>query len=649
MHRLAEILGADGELSQHLPGFRPRVEQLELAQTVGIAIASGSNALLEAGTGTGKTFAYLLPLLLSGRKCIVSTGTKNLQDQLFYKDLPLILNLIGKPLRVALLKGRANYVCPQRLDSKIREMTNGTSRQMLSRLVEVRQWSTGTRTGDLTELSDFHDDASLVSMVTSSRDNCLGSRCPKFVECPLYRARDKAREADLIVVNHHLLFADLALRDDGLTSILPDVTSVVIDEAHQVTEVARQFFGSRISSGQLTELARDLRQECRLLGDDDPVLLERTKLLQKAVDEMSQFVNSNAILDFSDWIRGPRGEFVDQIDIALGQLRTRLDMVAERSTGLQLVAHRLTKLTDLFTLLTEPLGGDQAHVHWLQLQGRGFVIHLTPVSIASELAARFENPATSWVFTSATLAVANSFEHIKGSLGLDDLLERQFESPFDYQQQVLAYVPENLPTPGTDEHTRTLIDRLRGLLERNLEMNDPGKFFMLFTSHRALRLATDLLSAVPGLMVFYQGQFSKSDLIARYRQSSGSVLLATGSFWEGVDLRGADLRCLVIDKLPFASPDEPLPRALMAAIDGAGGNGFMDYLLPQAIIALKQGFGRLIRQEADTGLFILGDPRVMTKPYGRMVMSSLPDMEWSTDEQRVSQFMEHLTITRQAS
>lgn len=635
MQMLKDFLGKEGELSRVVPDFISRPVQIEMAQAVRDAIREGRNALLEAGTGTGKTYAYLIPLIESGKKVIISTGTKNLQDQLFFQDLPLITSLVNDGYRIALLKGRGNYVCPERLDKSLKVISGNGASDFLDRLVGVREWSSRSRSGDITELSDFHDDTGIVSMITSTRDNCLGSSCPRFDECPLYRARDAANEADLVVVNHHLLFADLALREENLVQLLPTVEVIVVDEAHQVPEVARQFFGTRLGSGQILELAKDIKQELFLLGNDDRELLTSTNQLEQAVENMVTLVAaSGEIRDLSDWLEYQGCAVVDGVDLALGDLILGLEVAAVRSRGLQHCLQRAIRQVDQFALLTEPTSLDQNYVHWIQVHTRGFVVHVSPVSISSELSSHFNNPAPVWVFTSATLAVGGKFDHIRESLGLEDVIENQFASPFEYKAQVLAYVPEELPHPGTDMHTRALIEILLPFFKVN-----PGKTFCLFTSHRALKLAGELLAMEEDLHVLSQGQLPKSELLRQFRRTSRCILLATQSFWEGVDLRGTGLKCLVIDKLPFASPEEPISRAMINSIASTGGNGFMEYLLPQAIISLKQGFGRLIRQESDEGLFVLGDPRVMSKSYGKLVQASLPEMSWTSDK---TQALDHL-------
>ncbi|MFP6805790.1 MAG: ATP-dependent DNA helicase [Pseudomonadales bacterium] len=636
MSLLSEFFGESGDLSSSIQNYVSRPVQLELAQTISDAIEKGNNALLEAGTGTGKTLAYLVPLFMSGRKAIVSTGTKALQDQLFNKDLPLLVNLFSKSFRIALLKGRANYVCPERLDKSLKLITSGGSAELLDKLVRVREWASQTRTGDLTEYSNFQDDPVLVPMISSTRDNCLGGSCPRIDECPLYKAREKAKNADLVVVNHHLLFADLAMKEDSLAQLLPHVDTVVVDEAHQVVDVARQFFGSRFGSGQVMELVRDIRRELLLLGDDEIgltnaldhlviVLRSMTEEL-KALTETAQRLDQTGLESFNlgDWLASNGTNTVEAIDMAMGDILEILDITAVRSRGLQHCFQRTVRLIDQFAMLTEAPVADEEYLHWIQLTERGFVVHMSPLSISRELATHFRFGKTNWLFTSATLAFGNQFDHCRASLGLDDeTIQQQFPSPFNYQRQVLGYIPENLPKPGSDDHTRALIQSIRPLLQ--------GKVLFLFTSHRALKLARELIEMERDLIVLSQGQYPNSELLQRFRESGRSILLATMGFWEGIDLRGAGISCLIIDKIPFSHPEDPLSNALMKSISSAGGNGFLDQLLPQAITLLRQGFGRLIRQESDEGLFVLGDPRINSKSYGKVVLDCLPQFQWTSE------------------
>ncbi len=624
---LSSYFERGGLLAAEVSGYVARDQQLEMACVVEQAIGAGSIAFVEAGTGTGKTFAYLVPLFLSGRKALVSTGTKTLQDQLHFQDLPLLRRLFPGH-RIALLKGRSNYLCPHRLGVHIAVMAK--YQDTLAGLVNLQSWSHVTNTGDLAEVPDMDD--RLLSLVTSTRDNCLGPHCPRFEECPLYRARRVAQDADIVVVNHHLLFANLALREDTIASVLPVVDTIIVDEAHLVPETARQFLGASVGSRRFSDLIRDLRSEMFLLGNDDPQFLSLITQLESTIGNMvDRLLAGDA--DFDRWLGAGGHAVVEDVDHALASLLSSLAATAERSQGLENARRRAQQLADDFVLLTEPSSLDE-YVHWVDTSRQGFNVHLSPVDIAGTIGGMLKRDSTGWVFSSATLCVEGSFEHIRRALGVEEALEESFSSPFDFEYQVRAWLPEGLPRPGTDQHTRALVEATIPILKAN-----SGRTFFLFTSYRAMDLATQMLS--DDFAVQVQGSLPRQELLARFRRTEKCILLATHSFWQGVDVRGAGLTCLIIDKLPFASPDEPLVRALMQATDAKGGNAFMDYLLPQAVISLKQGFGRLIRDEADRGLFVIGDPRVHSRSYGNVVLASLPEMEW-VDSEGARLYMEQI-------
>ncbi|MBD3647386.1 MAG: ATP-dependent DNA helicase [Pseudomonadales bacterium] len=641
-----ELFSADGPLAERIPDFVHRPVQVEMADCVEEIITSGINGLIEAGTGTGKTLAYLMPVLNAGKTTIISTGTRTLQDQLFFKDLPAVLPLARSRIRTALLKGRRNYLCPERLGTSLRVAEKNRSREVMAQLTAIRQWATSTRSGDLMELTDLSESSPVLPLVTSTVDNCLGSRCPKYDECPLYRARAKVLDADIIVVNHHLLFADMALKEDSSGRLLPPVDTIVVDEAHQVQEIARQFFGTRIGSGQMIELAADVRREMFLFGNDDAALvgamdrLERTtRHLEKIVLTDYPNVGLDSLLSGADTARA-----VSEVDEALMGAIDGLERASVRSLTFANCYSRAIDLGDRFAMLTEDTDLDGEFVHWLDRRQHGFDIHLSPVSIAGEMHERINTGDCTWLFTSATLTVGGSFNHSRLVLGLDDdAIERRFESPFVFREQVKGWLPAGLPSPGTDDHTRALVATVLPVIRKN-----PGRTFFLVTSYRALRLAADQLSG-QGVPLLVQGTTAKHTLLERFARTEHAVLLATQSFWEGVDVRGASLRCLIIDKLPFMSPEDPLSSALMSALERSGSNGFMDYLLPRAVITLKQGFGRLIRQETDEGLFVMGDERMMNRSYGRIFRTSLADMEWLEDRESAIEYLAGLDHSRQGA
>jgi len=601
---------------------------MQMASLIEGLLAAEAHGIIEAGTGTGKTFAYLLPAMAAGKKVVISTGTKNLQDQLFYKDIPLVNE--DFQLKTAILKGRMNYLCPDRLQKNIATASRYHSREILSELVRVNDWSLQTRTGDLTELTDLGSGTAALSLVTSTVDNCLGPECEHYADCPLYRARAVANEADLIVVNHHLLFADLNLKRAAVGQLLPDADLIIVDEAHQVADVARLFFGDRLSTGQFTELVRDIQKDQFLQGNDDPQLLEQTSLLSEELKSMMKVCHQPGVTLHQLLLQDDVRDRIEGVDLALAELIGHLQYRSDRSLLMRNCCSRAIRLADLFALLTESANCEDEYVHWMERysdDSLGFSISLAPLNVAADLRPLLNDPGRSWLFVSATLTIAGSFEHFRNCLGLNeleaDVIEEQFDSPFDFAAQVRGFIPENLPAPGNDQHTLGLIEAVLPIVRSTV-----GRCFMLFTSHRALRLAASLLDQEYDIVYLTQGALPKKLLLEKFRSLPRCVLLATQSFWEGVDVRGANLRCLIIDKLPFARPDDPLVQAQIRFIESSGGNGFIEYALPEAAISLKQGFGRLIRQESDRGLFIIGDARIRTRAYGDILISSLPAFEW---------------------
>ncbi len=620
------------EVFERLPelwrDYEIRPGQLELAENIASVIDQGTIGLFEAGTGTGKTLSYLVPALLAEGQVIVSTGTRHLQDQLFLKDIPLLASLFPER-RVALLKGRSNYLCPYRLRRHLK--TSQASSQIESRLIEVRQWSSSTRNGDLNEFLDLEESGAIIPLITSTRDNCLSSRCPDFDQCPLYRARQKALDADLIVVNHHLLFADLSQTDDHVRKLLPHASAVIVDEAHQITETARQFFGQRLSSGQFLDLLRDARSEMALLGNDDPVTINLISQYERATNKLRSALLGLDASRFDVWLDSEGKDQLHEVDDVLAELATQLRSVADRSEGLRQCAERAQRLQDQFALITESTSGEDEFIHWLDQRDSGYVVHLSPVRVADELSPLLAESAASWVFTSATLSVDESFAHFSKESGISDEISAVFPSPFDYERSVRGYVPVDLPDPGDEKFTEQLVEQCLPLIRGNT-----GRTFFLFTSHRALQEAAKLLSGFDR-PVLVQGHQSKQALIADFHRLPQCILLGTQSFWEGVDVRGSDMKLLIIDKLPFPSPGDPLFEGQSRRLRNEGGNPFKELALPRTVMSLKQGFGRLIRESSDSGLFVLGDPRVRRRSYGGYIRSNLPVVHWceSADEARL--------------
>ena len=633
--RSRDALAEGGALAGAIPAFAPRPGQQRLAEAVATAFESRASLLAEAGTGTGKTYAYLVPALLSGMKTIVSTGTRALQDQLYHRDLPRVRDALGVGLKTALLKGRANYLCLYRMEQAKGEAGFG-DREQVSQFQRIVAWSGRTRMGDMAELEGLPEDSPLLPMVTSTTDNCLGSECPFWNECFVVQARQRAQAADLVVVNHHLLLADLALKQEGFGEILPGAQAFVVDEAHQLPELAAQFFGEGLGARPLVELARDTMRECKdVAGAMATVqphaqrLEHATRALRAAMDALpvratrERAMDSDAVVDA-----------FDALELSLTGLADAVAPLRETSPGFDACHARAIEMAGRLARWSEQQGQDQdvGDVLWYELTARGFRLQRTPLDVSGPLREHREKSRAAWVFTSATLAVAGGFDHIATRLGLDDPETVLEPSPFDWNTQALCYMPPGLPEPMSRGYTTALVDAVRPVLEAS-----GGRAFLLFASHRALREAAAALRGAPWPL-FVQGEMPRAQLLQRFRESGNGVLLGAASFREGVDVAGDALSVVVIDKLPFAAPDDPVFEARLQAVRRAGGNPFRDEQLPQAVIALKQGVGRLIRTETDRGVLVLCDPRLSGKSYGRVFLESLPPFPSTRDVADVDDF-----------
>jgi ATP-dependent DNA helicase DinG len=620
MSAISELLGAAGPLAQLLPGFAPRTEQQQMAEAVAAAIAGRGKLLVEAGTGTGKTFAYLLPALRSGRKVIISTGTRHLQDQLYGRDLPVIREALQAPLHIALLKGRSNYLCRHRLEGAAQDGRQLTGRHRHD-LEEVRAWAGRTHSGDIAGLGLLTEDSPVWPRVTSTTENCLGAECEYFQECFVTRARRNALEADVVVINHHLLFADMVLREEGFGELLPGADAFIIDEAHQLPEVASVFFGTTLSSHQLRDLARDIRIEqlreapevqelpgaAARLSD----LVPRLRLALGPEDRRAAWSDISNNSDIQN--------ILEELHESLKTLHEWLQALAERGKGLESCCARTALLAGRLAQVVEPADGES--IHWFETFHTGFRLNLTPLNVAPVFRRSIDGLASAWVFTSATLAVGRRFEHFSTQLGLDDAQTLLLDSPFDYRRNALLYLPNAMPDPNERDYTDAVVSVARDVLDAS-----GGRAFLLFTSHSALRAAARRLEADCKYPLLVQGSAPRSELLDRFRTLGDAVLLGTSSFWEGVDVRGEALSCVIIDKLPFASPGDPVLQARIEALRSQGVNPFMAYQLPAAVITLKQGIGRLIRDHTDRGVLVLCDPRLRSKSYGRIFLESLPDI-----------------------
>jgi len=628
--------------SEHSPlaaavvSFRPRAQQHEMALAVAEAIRDNAILVVEAGTGTGKTFAYLVPALLAGGKVVISTGTKNLQDQLFQKDLPMVRDALKAPVSVALLKGRSNYVCHYHLELA---QSNGLfkTREDVKHLAKIANYAKVTQSGDRSGLADVPENAPIWMHVTSTRDNCLGQECPQHDECFVLKARKEAMEADVIVVNHHLFFADVMLRDEGVAELLPACNTVIFDEAHQLPETASLFFGKSLATSQLFDLATDTRVEALTSAKDFALLPVACDELEKAARDlrlafkkegrMAAEATAN-IREFAPALK--------TLDEKLCKLSGLLEKQAERSEGLENCWQR-----------AQELAGQLKHwqdndvpetVRWLEVFHHSLQLNSTPLSIADIFAKQIGGHPRAWIFTSATLAVKQNFSHYQNEMGLTEARTACWDSPFDYPEQALLYVPQHLPEPNTEGYTDAVVQAALPLIEASR-----GRAFLLFTSLRAMQRAYEILQAefdrknlkYPLLI---QGEGSRNELLSRFREHGNAVLLGSQSFWEGVDVRGEALSLVIIDKLPFAPPDDPVLAARIAELNRQGRNAFMEFQLPRAIINLKQGAGRLIRDENDRGVLMICDPRLISKHYGKRIWQSLPPFRRTREEREAVAF-----------
>ncbi len=639
MHDLERVFGEAGLLANSLPGFRVRPSQEELAQSIQRAISTGSSLIAEAGTGTGKTFAYLVPALLSQGKVLVSTGTRTLQDQLFYRDIPLLRKLLQVPVTVALLKGRSNYVCLHRLE-EARLSGRFHDRAEAEQLQQVAAFVQSSPRGDVAELTSVPENSGIWGQVTSTRENCLGQACPQHAKCFLMLARKEALQADLVVINHHLFFADVVLRDEGAGEILPQCNTVILDEAHQLPETATNFFGQSLSTHHLIELGRDAETAALDAAVEFADISEAAIALEKSARDLRLSLplkegrlsrkQLSSYKDFESTLQG--------VVHCLENLQRLLDAQQERAEGLQLAFSRAGALRSRLEFWISPEASRHEHVLWVECFAQSLHLNASPLALAPLLKTQWDASPKSWVYISATLSVKGDFSHYRQEMGLEEVPALTWDSPFDYEQQSLLYVPRGLPVPSHSDYTATVVKAAWPVLQAS-----QGRAFMLFTSYRAMNEAYLLLQECNEgsghvLSLLVQGETSRTALLQRFRDTPHAVLLGTQAFWEGVDVKGEALSTVIIDKLPFSPPDDPVMAARIEAINRQGNNAFMSYQLPQAVIALKQGAGRLIRDERDRGVLMLCDPRLLDKPYGRRIWMSLPAMRRTRELEDVQGF-----------
>ncbi|MDO6526197.1 ATP-dependent DNA helicase [Motilimonas sp. 1_MG-2023] len=633
---VAQFFSASGPLSELIKGYQPRQPQLEMAQAVSQSIKDTSALLVEAETGTGKTFAYLAPALVHGKRTVISTGSKNLQEQLYLRDLPLLLNASGFTGVVALLKGRNNYLCLERMN-RFMLQSHQQDTNLLADLVKVKTWSASSEQGDIGELAELAEDADIIPLVTSTNDNCLGRDCPSYDDCYLIKARKRALEADVLVVNHHLFFADLAVKDTGFGELIPDADVYIFDEAHQLPDIASQYFGESLSSRQLFELCKDMDYVYRAELRDMAQLGKACDRFKSSIQELR--IAFNVDKGSGSWRDKLRDEQMKQ---AVARFMEAMQLVYEvAKLGLnrsEVLDHCFERLVLFKSQFEKLLSVDKAGFsYWFDCNRMQFSLNITPLSVATRFASEMAKRPAAWVFTSATLAVDQKFDHFAQLLGLADAQTLLLKSPFDYAQQSLLAVPRFLPEPGGKNLAPVLAKLLAPIIAQN-----KGRCFFLCTSHYMMNELANSFRELLDLPVLVQGEGSKQALLNEFIDSGNALLVATGAFWEGIDVRGQGLSLVIIDKIPFASPDDPLLKARMEDAQLKGLEPFQHVQLPQAVITLKQGVGRLIRDVEDKGAVIICDPRLVSRNYGNIFLNSLPCMPRTRDLTKVTEFLQHL-------
>ena len=634
--QIKTLFSETGPLALNIPGYKPRQPQIDMAEMVHAAIENKTQCVVEAGTGTGKTFAYLIPVLLSDKKSIITTGSKALQEQLYHRDLPQLAKILNKGRKVALLKGRANYLCTYRLEQHVAHVPTDDP-DVMHQLAMVAKFASQTNTGDLADCVGIEEDAKVLPYVNSTADNCLGKECPDYAECYIRKARIKAMEADIVVINHHLFFADMAVKDSGFAELMPDADNYIFDEAHQIPEIASDYFGDSISTKQLVALINDLRLIYR---SDIPDMLQLGNTLNKletaVADLRLAFAGEGSRGDWRESLTSKTiCDALHRVISDLDFLYKVLKLCLDRSDKIE---HPFEKVLQFKNQLERAFDTTQTgYSYWYETTRRFLTINITPLNIANKFKEIIERTQASFTFASATLSVNDSLDHFNKSLGLKPEHQLLVESPFDYENQAVLCMPRYLPETSDDMMPHSLVKLAKALIKAA-----KGRTFLLFTSYRVMHLVYEGLCTATEYPVFMQGQSSKRIILEQFIRHGNAVLMGTASFWEGVDVRGDALSCVLIDKLPFTSPDDPLLQARMKDCELTGGEPFEDIQLPQAIINLKQGVGRLIRDHSDKGVLVICDNRLVTRKYGQTFLQSLPNMRRTRDFQSALQFLENI-------
>ena len=626
----SEALSEHGHLAESISDFKVRSEQQKMAAAIAEAISTQQDLVAEAATGIGKTFAYLVPALLSGKRTIVSTATRHLQDQIYFKDLPTVVGALGIDCESALLKGRSNYLCMERMKQATRQSV--MDKNLADQISRVEQWSYKTTDGDISSMPHIAEDDPLWLMLTSTADNCLRKNCEFYDSCHVFDARQKAAEADLVVVNHALLMADMTLKEEGFANFLPEAELIIVDEAHQLKDFAERNFTESFSSRLFIEVLKEIDGLLKDEQKQQPQVRKQIRSCSDSFKQLSslfQYSGERAPIEalrkqpfFSDGY----SRFAEQSDALVAMLKPYKALSEQWGNCIQRIKAMLKFIESICANNKHAEPDKDAGIAWFHCSKYSFQIHLSPVDVSTLLAEKSKQYNANWVYTSATLAVEGDFSYFLSNATNEDKPCKCFESTFDYQSQAALYLPSKMPHPQNKDYTRRLIETIQPILSMS-----QGRAFLLFTSYRALNEAVALLRDADEYNLLVQTEAAKLELLHRFTEEDKAVLLGTSSFWNGVDIKGDALRCVVIDRLPFMPPSDPLVQARKTFYEKEKRDFFREYILPEAVIALRQGVGRLIRSESDSGVIVIGDPRLQERRYGHIFMQSLPTMKQCKD------------------
>ena len=636
-----EIFSDDGALNEVIPDYRKRSEQLDMSRAVNATIQQKNSLIVEAGTGVGKTFSYLVPALINGGKVVISTATKNLQDQLFLKDIPTIRDALKIPVKINILKGRSNYICQLRMENSLIE-GQFFNREDASFIKKIKTFSDHSNTGEVSEINDIPESSTIWPSVTSTKENCLGQNCEFAKSCFLIKARKEALAAEVLIVNHHLFFADFILKDEDVSEILPAADTVIFDEAHQIPDVGSIFFGDNFSTMQILNLIQDIQLSFKNIAKNleelDAIckdILIFIVELRNYLDPRNDRISYNKIPNKQEFTKKLE-EVIDEVS----KLYSFIDLHKDQSPEMIKLSERIKSLVNITQIWSANDSND--YVYWLDVFAKSIQFNITPISISDQFKKLQDKTKASWIFTSATLAVNDSFEHFQTMMGLEEAETLQLKSPFNYNENACLYVPTDMPEPNTEMFNMALIKKVYPLI-----LAAKGRTFILSTSIKSMNEITSFLKDEfekknIEFPILTQGMAPKNMLLDQFKSHGNAVLVGSLSFWEGIDVRGSALSLVIIDKLPFQSPGDPVFESKINMLKAKGGNPFMSLQLPQAIITLKQGAGRLIRDEFDKGVLMICDPRIINKPYGKRIWRSLPPFKRTRDENEAIDFLKSL-------